>query len=717
MPLNDGWTFRRGRACRRWLAGTAASAGDSPCDLPHSWNEQDTFQSDVVPYRGWAAYRREVAWPSHDDETETVIEAGGFYGTGDVWLDGRRIARVDGQFLGFRVPLPRRRAPRGTLAVRLTNRCARHVLPGIRDPDFILHGGLAGGLGLRRLPRFRIDEGAVRIACDNPLAESPRLDVDFAVLGGDGRPRRGLVRCSLRELGGLSCGASDVISITATADAPAVGRAAWHVGRLKPWSPTDPSRYEVIVELTGADGVMADRLVVQTGFRAAEFRPRSGFYLNGQRTPLFGCNRHESMPGFGSAMPPELQRDDACRLKALGCNFVRLSHYPQHPAFLDACDELGLLVYAEVASWKSVRRGAWHRAAIRQWEAMIRRDRHHPSILLWGLGNESRSRSVFMDLRGRAERLDPGRAITYAENHLYRARRRRTIGVPDVWGLNYEFDVLPDASAAARTGNVIVSEMANYPPASRGDAGEERAQVDLLDAGWGRIRDVPFVAGCLVWCLSDYATMRKRRYFRNCGVLDAWRQPKRAAAWMQMLRLEAPFLKAFADWSIAAGTGERRVEVFTNAVRVSAWRGDRCLGTTDGPGRVTLAVPFDGVEVELRGEHPRGVARDRLVPWDEPQAVVLVPAVGTASAASRATLDFTVAIHDRLGRVVGGHAADVAVSCTGPARLRCFSAAAVVRVAGGSGRGFITGLGAAGRVEVVAEQPGLRPGRATVEFV
>ena len=101
-----------------------------------------------------------------------------------------------------------------------------------------------------------------------------------------------------------------------------------------------------------------------------------------------GCNRHECLPGFGNALPVNLHRQDAESIKAAGPNFVRLSHYPQHPEFLNACDQLGVLVYAELASWKSVRGGRWLKAAVRQFGDMIRRDRNHPSVIMWGLGNE-----------------------------------------------------------------------------------------------------------------------------------------------------------------------------------------------------------------------------------------------------------------------------------------------------------------------------------------
>jgi beta-galactosidase len=90
------------------------------------------------------------------------------------------------------------------------------------------------------------------------------------------------------------------------------------------------------------------------GLRSARFDPDEGFFLNGERTRLRGMNRHQDFPGLGNALPAFLQRHDVELLKEAGANYVRCSHYPMHPAFLDACDELGVLVFEEIASWQHI---------------------------------------------------------------------------------------------------------------------------------------------------------------------------------------------------------------------------------------------------------------------------------------------------------------------------------------------------------------------------
>ena len=123
------------------------------------------------------------------------------------------------------------------------------------------------------------------------------------------------------------------------------------------WDLRNPRRYSVAVRMTGSN--FADEYTVRIGFREARFTEK-GFYLNGQHIKLRGLNRHQTYPYVGAAMPARVQRRDAIALrKDLGINLVRTSHYPQSPHFLDACDELGLLVLEEIPCWQFIGDAAW----------------------------------------------------------------------------------------------------------------------------------------------------------------------------------------------------------------------------------------------------------------------------------------------------------------------------------------------------------------------
>jgi beta-galactosidase len=480
-------------------------------------------------FAGHGAYRIAFQIPHASADGSWRLRSEGFHGLAKIWLDGRRIARVDGQFLGLDVDLHEIAPGEHLLALRMENRIHRNVLPGFSAPDFLLYGGLVGRVWLERRPRDPLNT--------DTLSVRPALDEagDASLIVRLGVPGSGL-KVELFDGMGQCVGRDEV---------DAGSEASVHLERPRLWSPDEPHLYRAVITLTD-DSVDRDRAELDVGFRKAEFRPGRGFFLNGQRLELHGANRHESIPGLGAALPEELQRRDAQLLKGLGCNFVRLSHYPQHPAFLDACDELGLLVYPEIATWKSVRSNrGWLKSARRQMRTLILRDRHRPSIILWGMGNESRSRKAYLQLGAIARELDPQRQTIYAENHLYRARREEIIGMPDVWGTNYELEVLKEAAASSRSGTVIVSECCNHPRSIKGDEAEELTQLNTLERDWEGMSDSPSVAGYAVWCLTDYATEHRDRFRRLPGLLDAWRRPKMAAELFRARHATEPFVALF----------------------------------------------------------------------------------------------------------------------------------------------------------------------------
>ncbi len=517
VSLNNGWQYVCGKATRPWLA---ESPDSTAVDLPHCWNADDAFKDGVEYYRGWGSYRRSFRLEEPAASTGSfrwLLVSEGFYGTGDVWLNGRCLGKVDGQYLGFSFDVTEsvRGDGKNQLGIRLTNRCPTYVLPGIKMPDFLLYGGMSGRLWLERVPAVRMDERSVHVS-----TEGAQVTIDCK-LEGEVSDRHALTWRILDDEG-YSVGGDGQ---------PYPGNMTLSVEEPRPWDIDSPYLYTAEGTLTCRDEVV-DRITVRFGFRSAEFRPGEGFFLNSRRVPLRGCNRHESMPGFGRALPLPQHRRDAELIKAMGLNFVRLSHYPQHPEFLDACDELGILVYAEVASWKSVRGGRWLSRACRQMRDMVVRDRNHPSVILWGMGNEGRHRKAFQELYAICKELDPERAVTYAENHLYRARRKGAIGLPDVWGLNYEFDALEEGRDASRLRCVVVSECSNYPHTERGNAEAEETQLETIKADLARIQDLQYVAGFALWCFNDYATLRKQRYKRYSGLVDAQRVPKASARWL-----------------------------------------------------------------------------------------------------------------------------------------------------------------------------------------
>lgn len=701
FALQEGWEYVGRRMSRRWLRGKGAAACEE-VRLPHCWNDKDTFQEGVAYRRGPGSYRRSflLPEPAGTGDFRWRLESEGFYGTGDLWINGRKVSDVDGQYLGLSLDVTDwvREGSENRIGLRLTNRCRSYVLPGHKMPDFLLHGGLAGRAWLHRVPACRLEPARVRIWCEEPLSARPRVHIVFAVCNESGRLRRGRVAWRIVDAAGRLVAAAEPMTVTVDAGGQgSLREVVLELSRPSLWSPHAPNLYAATGSWTEDGAAGGDEVSVLFGIRAAEFRPDEGFFLNGERLELRGCNRHESMPGFGSALPDSQHWEDAWRIREAGLNFVRLSHYPQHPAFLDACDRLGILVYAEIATWKSVRTGRWLKRACRQLNDMILRDRNRPSIVLWGLGNESRSRRAYEQMRGIAVELDPTRPVLYAENHLYRARRQKTLGIVDVWGCNYELDELENGREASLLRSVVVSEFANYPHSLRGVAEEELRQVATIEEDLRRIRQHPFVAGFCVWCFNDYATLRKKRYRRFSGIVDAWRWPKMSSALLRVLCGEEPFVRAFGDWSEpgAAGTAEgmdsREIRIFARGqeVRVTV-NGRECLRRSGGV-VWTERIPFEPGELCVEAVAADGrIAADRLSSWGAAERVTGMPGVPMPDRNGTSTLALTVRVLDGQGRTVRNWNGDVFVETTGDGRAHSFAPDGRVYVRGGVGRCFVS---------------------------
>ena len=677
LPLDEaGWTWTPGRV-RRPESG-------APVVLPHCWNAAEEYLPGVVPRRAWATYALDLDLPRPAPDREWRLRCDGFRGIGSAWINGHSLGRFNGDYLGFDLDATGTLRDGGNrIVVHVSNRHSRRVLPGISDPDFHLYGGLGGNMRLVALPLVRLSPRDCRILAD---ADRPgELDVDVGLLSRSVIPVPVSVRIEIRDPSGQPAAAAESAPRTLSPGQPATSSLHASLPAPRLWSPDQPDLHEIDITLL-REGRPCDRLAWRFGLRTARFDAAHGFTLNGKPLPLRGANRHENLPGFGFALPRALHESDARQIKDMGLNFVRLSHYPQSPDFLDACDRLGLLVLAEVCSWKKINAGPWLAAAESQLDRMIRRDRHHPSIVLWGLGNEGRNRKAYLRLKELARSLDPSRSTIYAENHAYRARRKRTAGLTDVWGLNYEFEAMAEARAASPTGCVVVTEAANLPYARRGHWAAEAQQVRLIREAVERSESAdPRAAGWALWCFADYATPRRQRWFRECGVLDGGRAEKMAAVWLRARFSSRPVLRAFGDWSFGSGS-VRRLYLVTNCAGVRMIRADGSEETISGsrPDLYEWDARFDGQPLRFVGRNADGsLLETTLRPWNAPVGFTL-----QATPMAGATFRCFLQVRDAAGAPVLAYENDARISIPSVARASALGGS-YVPVHGGQAAFFV----------------------------
>ena len=717
QALADGWVFLPDKPQKAWLLGSWPQHAQA-ITLPHCWNEKDTFQQGLRYRQGDGFYGCRFTLPDAPPDILWQLRSGGFYGTGEVWLNGQRIARVDGQYLGFTLDVSPHlnKGQPNILTVALNNRFHPHVLPGKKMPDFLLHGGLAGEITLHALPRVHLDDQTLGVLCHRASEAAAEAELRATVHN----PSGSAIACRIRAT--IHAGDARVVHtqdfdpgrIAPNSMTPAIF--PFTLERPHLWHVNDPHLYTLRAELLMDDRVI-DAADKRFGARTAVFDGKQGFLLNGKPLYLQGVNRHECVPGFGNALPPSLHGQDAEQIKSLGMNLVRLAHYPQHPAFLDACDEAGVLVYAEIASWKSARPGPWARAAYRQLTAMVERDRHHPSIILWGLANESRSRIAFKRMTRLLEHLDPTRETIYAENHLHRGRRWRTLKAVDVLGVNYELDRLADARAVSRKGAVLISEMSNCARTRRGDLAAEANQAATYHRDFARIEKAGGAAGYTLWSYNDYPTQRKQRIIRRPGVVDAWRLPKIASAYLQARTLAQPVLRVYGDWGRTGPAEERAIHIVTNCERIQVRSNGETLLERDGALLLSLTLPFRDASLDVIGlQDGKEVVSDRLSPFGPAVRLLLVPEQPSGTAKDRSCIGVLVQAVDEQGEPDRSWTESVRIRIDGPARARCYTEDDQVEMGAGVGRFFVTGTGETGDSTLRALHDNLTEGSASVEW-
>ncbi len=354
---------------------------------------------------------------------------------------------------------------------------------------------------------------------------------------------------------------------------------------VKLWDTKSPNLYTLTANLYIGE-TLIDTKVTTFGFREVSFT-KDAFYLNGEKLKLRGVNRHQAWPYIGYAMPKSGQVLDAKILKEeLGLNAVRTSHYPQSHYFLDACDELGLLVFTEIPGWQYMGDKEWQEQVLVNVEEMVKQYRNHPSIFIWGTRiNESPDNlELYTKTNLLAKSLDSSRAIggvrnirhgdfmqdVYTYNDFSHVGRNR--------GTFNKEEVTPDVNRAY----MITEYNGHMFPTKAYDNEEIRLEHALRHArvmnGYYSKEDI---TGGFAWCMYDYNTHKEFGSGDNIchhGVMDMFRN-KKLAAQVYAIQGEKSVLQTSSTMNIGEHPGGYLGDIylFSNADYVNFYKNDKLL--------------------------------------------------------------------------------------------------------------------------------------------
>ena len=573
--FNEGWRFLPGDA-EGAEATTFDDSGWEVVCAPHTVQLEPSEASGCRNYQGPCWYRKTFIVPADMAGKEVSVHFEAIMGKQLVYVNGRLVRQHFGGYLPVTVNLSQEGVKAGDkclIAVRADNSDDKDYPPGKKQTqlDFAYHGGMYRDVWLIGLSPLHITDpiergqvagGGVFVHYDN-ISET-RADVFVNVeVAGQGKPTvlvrikdaDGRLLKTIKQAKATSTSvstpkvsANDLITAGATPKASAnssffILHSSLSSPRL--WSPETPYLYNIEIQVY--DGKRpVDGGIVRAGIRKAEFRGRDGFWLNGRPYhQLVGGNRHQDFAYVGNALPNSQQWRDAKRLRDAGMTIIRAAHYPQDPAFMDACDELGLFVIVPTPGWQYWNKAPeWGEMVHQNTRDIIRRDRNHPSVLMWEpILNETRYPKDFalQALQITHEEFPyPGRPVAAADLN--------SEGVKD------NYDVLYDWADNVGKGKydtdkcIFTREWGEYvddwyahnninrAARSWGEQAQLAQALSLADTYGMMYRGQrQFIGGCQ-WHPFDH----QRGYHPDAylgGIYDAFRQPKYA---FEMFRSQIP---------------------------------------------------------------------------------------------------------------------------------------------------------------------------------
>lgn len=525
LPINRGWRY----APRSVPGAQARDFDDALFErvvVPHANVRLPWHGFDDRAYQFVSTYRRRFRLPEAARGQRVFVDFEAVMTAARVWINGVLLGEYAGGYTPFSFELTAYADvdADNVLVVEVDSTERRDIPPFGNQIDYLTFGGIYREVALRIVPPCYLEHAFAQPL--DVLGTQPRVEVS-AELQGD---RDGVAGLALEAR--LMDGERVVARVTGPAVQGAAGPGGTRVtallegfGAVRRWDPDAPHLYAVRLRLMRGRTAV-DELSVRIGFREARFTDR-GFELNGRIVKLRGLDRHQTFPFVGQAMPARVQRRDAEILrKELKCNIVRTSHYPQSRHFLDACDELGLLVLEEIPGWQHIGDEAWKDRAVDNVGRMIRRDRNRPCIVLWGVRiNESPDdHDFYVRTNALAREIDPGRQTGGIRNF------QASEFLEDVFTMN-DFGFPLESPSHPRYLN---TEFVGHTFPTKSTDSKERLMEHTLRHA--RIHDQlasdPRYAGGLGWCAFDYNTHGDfGSGDRICyhGVSDIFREPKPAA--------------------------------------------------------------------------------------------------------------------------------------------------------------------------------------------
>ncbi len=747
--FNDGWMFKRFGLQPDGTRLEEPTDGERPTeangwrsvDLPHDFAIAGPFRMDIagntgrLPYKGIGRYVKQFEVTPDAAGRRVYVDFDGVMANAEVTVNGRRAGGWPYGYASFRIDATPYLKPgeRNTIEVRTdTEHWDSRWYPG---------AGIYRNVWITECAPVHVDYNGIDITTTDfsDRLNEATLNVGVALRNASQSDALAAVSVDIYELDSLDRRGRRVWSlgersVAVGADSVARTMLAKRIDGFKLWNTTAPARYLAEVSVRNDAGGEAEVYRQPFGIRKIEVR-RDGLFINGERTEIKGVCNHHDLGALGAAVNVSAMRRQLELLRDMGCNAIRTSHNPPAPELLDLTDKLGMIVQVEAFdAWRTGKREwdynklfeQWHKADL---EAMVKRDRNHPSVVMWSIGNEvleQRDSALTAHLAGIVRAVDPTRPVTEGYNDPDGGRASGAAMCLDIMGVNYFFgeqgrwDADPRYSAMPTHGSETSSCLSTrgfYLPDGETHRDFQITSYDVYSPGWGCDPDTqfrinaryPHLLGEFVWTGFDYLGEPTPFNSDDTNLLNFRNDPeKRAELEAELRRLEEeqpPSRSSYFGILDLAGFPKDRYYLYQ-----SHWRPElpmaHVLPHWTWPGReggnVPVHVYTSGDEAELfvngrsQGRRAKRPGEDFRLVWDsvayEPGVVKVVAyrdgqtwatdSVATAGAPARIELQtdrmeiggrdyafVTIAVKDAHGVTVPDASNALMVSVSGPGRV------------------------------------------------
>ena len=555
MNFNNGWRFQLGNPN---VANYNPEVDDTKWELvnvPHPLElttmdlngfDDDKYQDTFMRKVGWYRKSFEV---TANSEKRIFLEFEGVHQVTDVWVNGKHVGQhAVGGYTPFHYDISDFVEYGGSnqVTVLADNRKRNDVPPDPGPMDYIKFGGLYRDVYLVETSPLHITFNwesetsgqTITTPTVDPVNMNGTINIKTSVINQSEVTKKTTVVNRIVDHQGIV-----VLKLTQTKDVESGREVVFNqIGSIEDnmrlWSIDDPYLYRVNT-LVYDDSSLVDEIECKRGFRRIEITNTEGVLLNGKPVKLIGTNRHQHYGFIGDALPNALHYKDILQLKELGMNVLRTAHYPHDNAILEACDELGMLVYEEAPTWMAIGNDAWFANFEKAARAMVRNHRNHTSVFIWGAGINHRGYVPMAHNVIKQE--DPFR---YTASQSSRWTGWQTSGLTDIYGQMvygpyYWSSDEPVLAMEGRRGPQAVNEYMNNP----------------------------MKLGLISWTAHAYYTFHPTDTPNNRsrgGMMTVFRYPRPELMWYKAELTDFPYVHIETDWK----EGVNEVVVYSNAEKV-----------------------------------------------------------------------------------------------------------------------------------------------------